>query len=181
MWLLESDPGCSSAAPRTASRAHLQRALAVASPHEAWHGVFCAPLRSTRRAVRDRSSLPTRPASPLVPASCPPSLSDLRRIKQRGVIASTQAMFANPDATVLENFAVLLGPARASHPDSFRIFDDAGVVQAFRSDWGVFEPLPVICCAETPAGGGPRRDASRSRPPCATSPDSGLTRASTNG
>ena len=91
-----------------------------------------------------------------------PLLSDLPRFKQLGVIASTQAMFANPDATVLENFALLLGPARASHADSFRIFDDAGAVQAFGSDWGVFhfEPLPAIYCAVTrttpegtPAGG----------------------------
>jgi predicted amidohydrolase YtcJ len=46
---------------------------------------------------------------------------------------------------------VLLGPARASHADSFRIFDDAGVLQAFGSDWGVFpfEPLPAIYCAVT--------------------------------
>jgi predicted amidohydrolase YtcJ len=91
-----------------------------------------------------------------------PLLSDLPRFRQLGVIASTQAMFANPDATVLENFAVLLGPERASHADSFKIFDDAGVVQAFGSDWGVFpfEPLPAIYCVVTrttregtPAGG----------------------------
>jgi len=91
-----------------------------------------------------------------------PLLSDLPRFKQLGVIASTQAMFANPDATVLKNFAVLLGPARASHADSFKDFDDAGVVQAFGSDWGVFSfaPLPAIYCAVTrmtpegtPAGG----------------------------
>jgi predicted amidohydrolase YtcJ len=91
-----------------------------------------------------------------------PQLSDLPRFKQLGVIASTQAMFANPDATVLENFAVLLGPERASHADSFKIYDDAGAVQAFGSDWGVFsfEPLPAIYCAVTrmtpqgtPAGG----------------------------
>lgn len=91
-----------------------------------------------------------------------PLLSDLPRFRQLGVIASTQAMFANPDATVLENFAPLLGPERASHADSFKIYDDAGVVQAFGSDWGVFpfEPLPAIYCAVTrmtpegtPAGG----------------------------
>jgi predicted amidohydrolase YtcJ len=91
-----------------------------------------------------------------------PRLSDLPRFKQLGVIASTQAMFASPDATVLENFAPLLGPDRAAHADSFRIFDAAGVVQAFGSDWGVFpfEPLPAIYCAVTrmtpegtPAGG----------------------------
>ena len=91
-----------------------------------------------------------------------PLLSDLPRFKQLGVIASTQAMFANPDATVLDNFAVLLGPARASHADSFKIFDDAGITQAFGSDWGVFSfaPLPAIYCVVTrmtpegvPAGG----------------------------
>ena len=80
-----------------------------------------------------------------------PLLSDLARFKQLGVIASTQAMFANPDATVLQNFASLLGPNRASHADSFKIYDDAGIVQAFGSDWGVFpfEPLPAIYCAVT--------------------------------
>lgn len=80
-----------------------------------------------------------------------PLLSDLPRFKQLGVIASTQAMFASPDATVLENFAVLLGPDRASHADSFKIYDDAGAVQAFGSDWGVFPfaPLPAIYCVVT--------------------------------
>lgn len=86
-----------------------------------------------------------------------PLLSDLPRFKQLGVIASTQALFANPDATVLQNFAPLLGPQRASHADSFKIFDDAGAVQAFGSDWGVFDfaPLKGIYCAVsrmTPAG-----------------------------
>lgn len=86
-----------------------------------------------------------------------PLLSDLPRFKQLGVIASTQAMFASPDPTVLENFAPLLGPERASHADSFKIFDDAGAVQVFGSDWAVspFEPLPAIYCVVTrmtPAG-----------------------------
>jgi len=80
-----------------------------------------------------------------------PVASDLPRFKQLGVIASMQAMFANPDPTVLENFAVLLGPERAAHADSFKIFDDAGAVQAFGSDWGVFsfQPLPAIYCVVT--------------------------------
>lgn len=91
-----------------------------------------------------------------------PQLSDLPRFKQLGVIASTQPMFASPDETVLKNFAPLLGPDRASHADSFKIFDDAGAVQVFGSDWGVFsfEPLPAIYTAVTrmtpegtPAGG----------------------------
>ncbi len=80
-----------------------------------------------------------------------PRLSDLPRFKQLGVIASTQALFASPDATVLENFAVLLGPERAAHADSFRLYDDAGAVQAFGSDWGVFDfsPLKGIYAAVT--------------------------------
>jgi len=91
-----------------------------------------------------------------------PLLRDLPRFKQLGVIASTQAMFASPDATALGNFAVVLGPARASHADAFKIYDDAGAVQVFGSDWPVmpFAPLLGIYTAATrmtpqgtPAGG----------------------------
>ena len=67
-----------------------------------------------------------------------PLLSDIARFRDLGVIASTQPMFANPDATVLQNFAVLLGPERARHADSFSLFDEAGVVQIFGSDYPVF-------------------------------------------
>jgi len=67
------------------------------------------------------------------------------------VIACTQPMFANPDATTLNNFAVLLGPQRASHADAFRLFDTAGAVQAFGSDNPVFtmEVLREIYSAVT--------------------------------
>lgn len=91
-----------------------------------------------------------------------PAASDLPRFRELGVIASTQAMFANPDATTLNNFAVVLGPERAAHADDFKQFDDAGAVQAFGSDWPVFsdQVLPAIYCAVTrmtpqgtPAGG----------------------------
>jgi len=80
-----------------------------------------------------------------------PRLSDLPRWRRLGVIASTQPMFANPDATVIENFAVLLGPDRASRADSFRLYDDAGIVQAFGSDWSVFtfEPIRGVHAAVT--------------------------------
>ena len=91
-----------------------------------------------------------------------PRLDDLPRFKQLGVIASTQALFANPDDTTLNNYAVLLGPARASHANAFKLIDDAGAVQAFGSDHPVFshEALRGIYCAVarktpegTPAGG----------------------------
>jgi predicted amidohydrolase YtcJ len=80
-----------------------------------------------------------------------PLPADFPRFKQLGVIASTQAMFANPDATTLGNFAKNLGPDRAEHADSFKLYDDAGAVQAFGSDWPVFsdEVLPAIYCAVT--------------------------------
>ena len=43
-------------------------------------------------------------------------------------------MFASPDAATLTNYAPLLGPDRASRSNSFRLFDDAGAVQAFGSE-----------------------------------------------
>jgi predicted amidohydrolase YtcJ len=91
-----------------------------------------------------------------------PRLSDIPRFKELGVVASTQALFADPDETVLENYAVLLGAERASRANAFKLFDDAGARQAFGSDWPVFpmEPLKGIYCAATrkaaegtPAGG----------------------------
>jgi hypothetical protein len=91
-----------------------------------------------------------------------PRGSDIPRFRSLGVIASTQPMFANPDKTTLENFAVLLGPERAARADAFKLWDDAGVRQTFGSDWPVMpmEPLKQIHCAVTrttaegtPAGG----------------------------
>jgi predicted amidohydrolase YtcJ len=80
-----------------------------------------------------------------------PRLSDLPRFRELGVIASTQALFANPDQTTLENYAPLLGPERASIACAFKLFDDAGAVQAFGSDWPVFsmEVLKGIYSAAT--------------------------------
>jgi hypothetical protein len=80
-----------------------------------------------------------------------PHPADLPRFKALGVIASTQATFAEPDKTTLENFAVVLGPQRTALADSFKLFDDAGAVQAFGSDWPVFscEVLRAIYFAVT--------------------------------
>jgi hypothetical protein len=72
-----------------------------------------------------------------------PRLEDLKRFRDLGVIASTTPMFANPDETVLKNFDPLLGPKRAPHADSFKIFDDAGIVQVFSSDWDAFTFSPI--------------------------------------
>jgi predicted amidohydrolase YtcJ len=91
-----------------------------------------------------------------------PAPADLPRFRSLGVVASTQAMFANPDKTALENYAVLLGPERTARANAFARFDAAGIVQAFGSDWPVFpmEPLRGLFCAVTrmtpegtPAGG----------------------------
>jgi predicted amidohydrolase YtcJ len=91
-----------------------------------------------------------------------PAGADRARFKALGVVASTQALFANPDRTTLQNYALLLGPERAAQANAFRLWDDAGVVQAFGSDWPVFscEVLKGIYCAVTrmtpegtPAGG----------------------------
>ncbi len=67
-----------------------------------------------------------------------PALADLPRFKALGVIASTQAMFASPDAITLTSYVPALGPGRASHSNAFKLFDDAGAVQAFGSDYPVF-------------------------------------------
>ena len=80
-----------------------------------------------------------------------PALADVPRFRELGVIASTQALFANPDQTTLENYSPLLGPERAANACAFKLFDDAGAVQAFGSDWPVFsmEVLKGIYCAAT--------------------------------
>jgi len=72
-----------------------------------------------------------------------PRLADLPRFKQLGVIASTQAIFTDPDPSTLINYAPLLGPERASHAMPFKQIDDAGAVQAFGSDWSVFDFSPI--------------------------------------
>ena len=86
-----------------------------------------------------------------------PRLADLPRFKQLGVIASMQALFANPDATTLDNYAVLLGPERASHANAFKLYEDAGAVVALGSDWGAFNMSPlwgiqVAVTRQTPEG-----------------------------
>jgi len=77
-----------------------------------------------------------------------PRLIDLKRFRDLGVTASTQPMFAYPDATVLENFSPLLGHDRAQHVDNFALWDDAGVRQVFGSDHPVMM-LSVLQGIET--------------------------------
>ena len=72
-----------------------------------------------------------------------PALEDVPRFRSLGVIASTQALFASPDAITLTSYVPKLGPARASRANAFRLFDDAGAVQAFGSDHPVF-PMEVM-------------------------------------
>jgi predicted amidohydrolase YtcJ len=72
-----------------------------------------------------------------------PALADLPRMRELGVVASTQPIGATPDATTLENYAPLIGPARAALAYAPRIFDDAGVLQAFGSDYPVYTMDPI--------------------------------------
>lgn len=86
-----------------------------------------------------------------------PQSAEIARFKPLGVIASTQALFANPDGNTLGAYAGALGPERAARAMAFRAIDDSGAVQAFGSDWPVFsmEVLKGIYCAvtrETPEG-----------------------------
>ncbi len=91
-----------------------------------------------------------------------PALADLPRFRELGVIASTQAYGAVPDASTLENYAPLIGPERSARAYAPRLFDDAGAVQAFGSDYPVYPMDPLLGIytavtrqtrAGTPAGG----------------------------
>ena len=91
-----------------------------------------------------------------------PDPADIPRFKALGVIASTQAVFASPDATALQNYVPLLGPERAARAMPFKALDDAGAVQAFGSDYPVFPMSPILgmqmavfrqLADGTPAGG----------------------------
>lgn len=91
-----------------------------------------------------------------------PDPSDLPRFAALGVIASTQAIFALPDATILTNYVPMLGPVREQHAMPFKSLEEAGALQAFGSDYPVFpmDPLLGIHVAVTrttpegvPAGG----------------------------
>ena len=91
-----------------------------------------------------------------------PDPADIPRFAALGVIASTQAVFATPDATALDNYVPLLGPARAAWAMPFKALDDAGAVQAFGSDYPVFPMSPILgmqmavlrqLADGTPAGG----------------------------
>ncbi len=111
-------------------------------------------LDAFERAARDNG---TRDRRHRVEHAELPHPADLPRFKALGVIASTQALFANPDSTTLLNYAPLLGPERSARANAFKRFDDAGALQAFGSDWPVFsmEVLRGIYCAaarRTPDG-----------------------------
>ena len=73
-----------------------------------------------------------------------PDPADIPRFARLGVIASTQAIFATPDATTLTNYAPILGPERSARAMPFRALDEAGAVQAFGSDYPVFPMDPLL-------------------------------------
>jgi predicted amidohydrolase YtcJ len=91
-----------------------------------------------------------------------PDPADIPRFARLGVIASTQAIFASPDATTLENYVPMLGAERAARAMPFRALDSTGAVQAFGSDYPVFPMDPLVgmhaavtrtLADGTPAGG----------------------------
>jgi len=77
--------------------------------------------------------------------------ADVPRFKQLGVIASTQPLFVNPEKAELAMYDAILGPERSSRIGAYKAWDDAGVVQAFGSDWPVtaMDPLRQIYAAVT--------------------------------
>jgi predicted amidohydrolase YtcJ len=79
------------------------------------------------------------------------SPSDIPRFKQLGVIASTQPLLVNPDKADMETYETLLGPDRSARLNPLSAWDDAGVVQAFGSDWPVtpLDPLRQMYAAVT--------------------------------
>jgi predicted amidohydrolase YtcJ len=91
-----------------------------------------------------------------------PDPAEVPRFHALGVIASTQAFFANPDSDTLGVYSTNLGPERAQRAMPFKSLDDAQAVQAFGSDWPV-ETLSVLkglyaavarkTAEGTPAGG----------------------------
>ena len=91
-----------------------------------------------------------------------PRRAPTSRVQAARRVASTQALFANPDQTTYEVYAPTLGRDRGSRAMAFRSLDEAGPVQAFGSDSPVFsmEVLRGIYGAATrmtpegtPAGG----------------------------
>jgi len=73
-----------------------------------------------------------------------PASADLPRFAQLGVVAATQAIFATPNTSTLENYAPLVGPERAARAQPFKQFDDAGAMQAFGSDYPVYPMDPLL-------------------------------------
>ncbi len=73
-----------------------------------------------------------------------PAAADLPRFAQLGVVAATQAIFATPDTSTLENYAPLVGPERAARAHPFKQFDDAGAMQSFGSDYPVYPMDPLL-------------------------------------
>ncbi|HWX23880.1 MAG TPA: amidohydrolase, partial [Vicinamibacteria bacterium] len=114
-------------------------------------------LDAYQEAARKNGPLPRRHRIEHVEV---PQPADVQRFKLLGVIASTQAFFANPDKDTLETYSENLGKEREAHAMPFRLLDDSGAVQAFGSDWPVYscDVLKGIYAAvtrQTPEGNPP--------------------------
>jgi hypothetical protein len=97
-----------------------------------------------RMALDAFESAGSRPARHRIEHLEVPDSADIRRFGPLGVIASTQAIFAGPDKTTLENYVPMLGSARSAWAMPFKALDDAGAIQAFGSDYPVFPMDPLL-------------------------------------
>jgi predicted amidohydrolase YtcJ len=88
-----------------------------------------------------------------------PAPADRARFKALGVVVATPVFGSATPASD----AALLGPERAAQANALRLWDEAGVVQAFGSDWPTFslEALKGIHAAVT--GGTPGRSEAQGR------------------
>ena len=100
--------------------------------------------RAIRMALDAFGTLPKRTGRHRIEHLEVPDPADIPRFATLGVIASTQAIFATPDKTALENYVPMLGPERSAQALPFKALDDAGAIQAFGSDYPVFPMEPLL-------------------------------------
>ena len=94
--------------------------------------------------------------------NCPRQYHEVKVLKRFTKKPTQQMLYGTEVHTALENYVPLIGPERASRAHAYRLFDAAGAVQCFGSDYPAFplDPLLGLYTAVTrqtvqglPAGG----------------------------